>query len=73
MCNAGLLENVIPQITPFYPNHWQKPADVYHLNYRVLKTLRTHDIVPVMPFMIPKIESFISLSTTKTQATRGGN
>ena len=71
MRNVGLLKNVIPQVTP-PPGPLAKPADVYHQNHRV-KTLRTHDIVLIMPFLIPKIESFISLSATKTQATRGEN
>ena len=66
-CNVELLLNVIPQITPLHPDHWQsQQIDVYHLNHQV-RTLRTHDIVLIMPFLIPKIQSYISLSITKPQ------
>ena len=65
-CNVELLLNVIPQITPSPPGPMAKPADVYHLNYRV-RTLRTHDTVLITSFLIPKIQSYISLSTTKPQ------
>ena len=65
-CNVELLLNVIPQITPLHPDHWQSQQMCYHLNHRV-RTLRTHDIVLIMPFLIPKIQSYISLSTTNPQ------
>ena len=62
-CNVELLLNVIPQITPSPLGPLAKPTDVYHLNRRV-RSLRTHDIVLIMPFLIPKIQSYISLSIT---------
>ena len=34
-------------------------------NVELLLNLRTHDIVLIMPFLIPKIQSYISLSITK--------
>ena len=71
MCNVGLLENVIPQINP--STRTTGKASRCASPKSPSKTLRTHDIVLIMPFLIPKIESFISLATIKTQATRVGN
>ena len=65
-CNVVLLLNVIPQITPLHPDHWQSQQMCITVNHRV-RTLRTHDIVLIMPFLIPKIKSYISLSITKPQ------
>ena len=62
-CNVELLLNVIPTDNLSPPGPLAKPADVYHLNHQV-RTLRTHDIVLIMPFLILKIQSYISLSTT---------
>ena len=51
MQNLNCQKNVYPQISPSTRTTGE-PADMYHLNYQV-KTLRTHDLLLIMPFMIP--------------------